>query len=81
MARACGSRSPGRARRLLTYLEQRSLIVQRSDRTGRRIITLPGLAWETAPGDPNAPEPAPGGHGDGGESDDRREGGEREAVA
>jgi uncharacterized protein len=87
VARACGSRSPGRARRLLTYLEQRSLIVQRSDRMGNRIITLPGLAWETAPGDPNAPEPAPptaeeaetdAGEGDAG---DGQEDGGREAVA
>lgn len=54
VARACGSRSAGRARRLLTYMEQRGHIVCRADRSGRRSIALPGLAWETAPGDPNA---------------------------
>ncbi|MCW2249123.1 hypothetical protein M2352_004783 [Azospirillum fermentarium] len=54
VARACGSRSAGRARRLLTYMEQRGHIVCRADRGGRRSIALPGLAWETAFGDPNA---------------------------
>ncbi|WP_119680895.1 ATP-binding protein [Indioceanicola profundi] len=57
VARACGSRSAGRARRLLSYMEQRSVIVSRNDRTGNRIIALPGLGWETAPGNPNAEEP------------------------
>ncbi|NYZ15987.1 ATP-binding protein [Azospirillum sp. RWY-5-1] len=57
IARACGSRSAGRARRLLSYLEQRDVLVTRSDRGGRRIVTLPGLGWETAPGDPNAADP------------------------
>jgi uncharacterized protein len=90
VARACGSRSPGRARRLLTYLEQRSLIVQRNDRMGNRIITLPGLAWETAPGDPHAPEPVEPvmlpareaeAEGQEGGADDGQEDGGREAVA
>jgi len=57
VARACGSRSAGRARRLLTYMEQRDVIVCRTDRGGQRIIALPGLGWETAPGDPNAETP------------------------
>jgi len=61
VARACGSRSPGRARRLLTYMEQRGFIVQRADRAGRRIIALPELGWETAAGDPNAPDTTPDG--------------------
>jgi hypothetical protein len=58
VARACGSRSSGRARRLLSYMEQRGVIVSRSDRMGGRIIALPGLGWETAPGDPAAGEAA-----------------------
>ncbi|HYD30340.1 MAG TPA: ATP-binding protein [Azospirillaceae bacterium] len=59
IARACGSRSPGRARRLLTYMEQRGFIVTRSERDGRRVITLPDLGWETAPGNPHAADEPP----------------------
>ncbi|MBA4791346.1 MAG: ATP-binding protein [Rhizobiales bacterium] len=58
VARAYGSRSPGRARRLLAYMEERQVIVCRLDGRGRRIVAIPGLAWETEPGDPNATEPA-----------------------
>jgi hypothetical protein len=53
VARACGSRSAGRARRLLAYMEQRGHIVMREARDGR-IIAIAGLAWETAPGDAGA---------------------------
>ncbi|QFU14854.1 ATP-binding protein [Microvirga thermotolerans] len=59
IARACGSRSPGRARRLVAYMESRNIVVTRNDPRGLRIIALPDLGWETAPGDPNAfEEPA-----------------------
>ncbi|HYE49722.1 MAG TPA: ATP-binding protein [Azospirillaceae bacterium] len=54
VARACGSRSPGRARRLLAYMAERGHIVQRAGLGTLRIIELPALGWETAPGDPNA---------------------------
>ncbi|OZA76547.1 MAG: ATP-binding protein, partial [Azorhizobium sp. 39-67-5] len=54
VAHAYGSRSPGRARRLLAYMEEQRVIVCRLDGRGRRIVAIPGLAWETAPGDPNA---------------------------
>ncbi|MGE4374052.1 MAG: DUF87 domain-containing protein [Xanthobacter sp.] len=57
VARAYGSRSPGRARRLLAYMEEHQVIVSRLDGQGRRIVAIPGLAWETEPGDPNAPMP------------------------
>ncbi|MGQ3674076.1 helicase HerA domain-containing protein [Xanthobacter sp. TB0139] len=57
VARAYGSRSPGRARRLLAYMEEHQVIVTRLDGQGRRIVAIPGLAWETEPGDPNAPMP------------------------
>src|SRR5690606_19173200 len=56
IARACGSHSPGRARRLLAYMERRDFIVCREDRDGNRIVALPGLGWETAPGNPSAAE-------------------------
>jgi len=54
IARAYGSRSAGRARRLLGWIEERGLIVQRPAAGGRRVVALVGLAWETAPGDPGA---------------------------
>jgi uncharacterized protein len=54
IARAYGTHSLGRARRLLTYLEEQGLIVCQFDGAGRRIVTLVELAWGTAPGDPNA---------------------------
>jgi DNA helicase HerA-like ATPase len=55
IAQAYGTRSVGRARRLLAYLEEQGAIVCRPDAAGRRILALVGLGWETAPGDPNAP--------------------------
>jgi uncharacterized protein len=54
IARAYGSHSLRRARRLLTYIEEQGLIVCQLDGAGRRIVTLVELAWATAPGAPNA---------------------------
>jgi hypothetical protein len=54
VAETYGTRSPGRARRLLAYMEERQVIVTRLDPRGRRIVAIPGLAWETDPGDPAA---------------------------
>jgi hypothetical protein len=56
IARAYGTHSLRRARRLLTYIEEQGLIVCQFDGTGRRTVTLVELAWATAPGDPNAAE-------------------------
>ncbi|TIX71628.1 MAG: ATP-binding protein, partial [Mesorhizobium sp.] len=56
IARAYGSHSLRRARRLLTYIEEQGLIVCQLDGTGRRTVTLVELAWATAPGDPNSEE-------------------------
>ena len=56
IARAYGSHSFCRARRLLTDIEEQGLIVCQLDGAGRRIVTLVELAWATAPGDPNAEE-------------------------
>jgi hypothetical protein len=56
IARAYGTRSLGRARRVLSYMEEQGLIVCQLDGAGRRIVTLVELAWATAPGDPNAEE-------------------------
>jgi hypothetical protein len=50
VAAAYGTSSLGRARRLLAYLEERGLVVCRTDFRRRRIIALPMLGLETAPG-------------------------------
>ena len=60
IARAYGTRSLGRARRVLTYIEEQGLIVCQLDGAGQRIVTLVELAWATAPGDPNAEEAVAG---------------------
>jgi hypothetical protein len=54
LARAYGSRSEGRARRLLDWLEAQGAVVARTDATGRRIVALTGSGRETAAGDPAA---------------------------
>src|ERR1700712_2242993 len=53
LARAYGTRSLGRARRLLAYMEERGLIVCQTDGAGRRSVTLVELAWATAPAHPD----------------------------
>lgn len=53
LARAYGTHSAGRARRLLTYFEEQGLVVVRTDFHGQRIVAFPDLELETAPGDPN----------------------------
>ncbi|MEO3387645.1 ATP-binding protein [Mesorhizobium sp. CAU 1741] len=58
LARAYGTHSPSRARRLLTYFEERGLLVVRTDFHGKRIVVFPDLDAESAPGDPNAPDDA-----------------------
>jgi len=59
LARAYGTHSLSRARRLLGYFEERGLIVLRTDFKGLRIVAFPDLDAETAPGDPNRADPAP----------------------
>ena len=54
IAQAYGTRSVGRARRLLAYLEEQGAIVSRPGPGGSRILALVELGWETAPGDPAA---------------------------
>ncbi len=50
LAAIYGTQSVSRVRRLLTYLEERGVIVCRTDFAGARIIALPHLAAETAAG-------------------------------
>jgi hypothetical protein len=56
LARAYGSHSTSRARRLLTYFEERGLLVVRTDFRGNRVVAFPDIGTETAPGDPNGPD-------------------------
>ena len=56
IARAYGTRSTGRARRVLAFIEEQGLIVCQVNGAGQRTVTLVELAWATAPGDPLAVE-------------------------
>ncbi len=47
LGRAYGSRSPGRIRRLVDYMEKQGAIVVRSDFGGRRSIGIPELGLST----------------------------------
>jgi hypothetical protein len=54
IARVLGSVSRGRGRSALEFIEKQGAIACRPDTAGRRIVTLIGPGWETAPGDPEA---------------------------
>jgi uncharacterized protein len=56
LARLYGTHSASRARRLLTYFEERGLLVVRLDFRNNRVVAFPDLACETAPGDPSGPD-------------------------
>jgi hypothetical protein len=49
LARAYGTSSPGRIRRLIDHLEKSGLIVVRTDFGGRRSVGIPDLGLATAP--------------------------------
>ena len=51
IATAYGTRSPGRARWLLSHMEQRGFLVCATVLRGNWIVTLTDLGWQTAPGD------------------------------
>ncbi|PYB75229.1 ATP-binding protein [Rhizobium wuzhouense] len=53
IARAYGTHSARRARRLLGYFEEQGLVVVHTDFSGKRIVAFPDLEAETRPGDPN----------------------------
>ncbi|MFZ2872427.1 helicase HerA domain-containing protein [Zavarzinia sp.] len=55
IAQAYGTQSLSRARRLLTYLEECGLIICRNDFRGQRVVAVPELGVESAPGDAAAP--------------------------
>lgn len=50
IARAYGTHSARRARRLLGYFEEQELIIVHADHSGKRIVGIPELQAETAPG-------------------------------
>jgi hypothetical protein len=50
IAAVYGTHSPGRVRRLLSYLEGQGLMALRIDMRGDRRIALPGLGWITGTG-------------------------------
>jgi len=56
LARAYGTHSSRRARKLLSFLEERGLLVIRTDFHGNRIAAFPDLDRETSAGDPDAAE-------------------------
>jgi len=56
LARLYGTHSASRARRLLTWFEERGLLVVRLDFRNNRVVAFPDLNAETSPGDPNGPD-------------------------
>jgi hypothetical protein len=55
IARLCGSHSAGRARSQIRHLEKAGTVVLRVDMRGNRVVAIPDLGCETAPGNPNGP--------------------------
>ena len=58
LAEVYGTRSPGRIRRLVAYMEARNLIVVRTDLGGKRSIGIPQLGWTTAASSAEGDAPA-----------------------
>jgi hypothetical protein len=56
IARAYGTHSARRARRLLGYFEEQGSVVVHTDFSGKRIVAFPDMDCQTAPGDPHAPD-------------------------
>jgi hypothetical protein len=50
IARAYGTRSTGRARRVLGWMEERGYLAVAADMRGNRVVQVPDLGWQTAPG-------------------------------
>jgi hypothetical protein len=56
IARAYGTHSARRARRLLSYFEEQGSVVVHTDFSGKRVVAFPDMDCQTAPGDANAPD-------------------------
>ncbi len=61
LAAIYGTQSASRARRLLAFLEEREVVVCRTDKGGMRVVAVPALGAETAPGAPDGAARASGG--------------------
>jgi hypothetical protein len=57
LAALYGTGSSGRARRMLTFIEEKGLIHCRTDLSGKRSVTLPHFGWTTAPAIPDPARP------------------------
>lgn len=49
LASLYGTSSLGRARRMIAFIEEKGLLVSRTDLAGRRTLSIPHLGWTTAP--------------------------------
>jgi DNA helicase HerA-like ATPase len=54
IARAYGTHSARRARRLLSYFEEQGSVVVHTDFSGKRVVAFPDIDRQTTPGDANA---------------------------
>lgn len=52
-----GTSSLGRAKRMIAFIEEKGLIVARTDLSGKRSVSLPHLGWTTAPAWPDPANP------------------------
>ncbi|WP_447728695.1 helicase HerA domain-containing protein [Sphingomonas koreensis] len=52
-----GTSSLGRAKRMMAHIEEKGLIVARTDLSGKRSVSLPHLGWTTAPSWPDPKNP------------------------
>ena len=58
LAALYGTSSTGRARRMLAFIEEKGLVVCRTDLAGKRSVTLPHLGWTTAAAVPDPSTPS-----------------------
>lgn len=59
IAQLYGTSSLGRAKRMLAHIEEKGLIVMRTDLSGKRSVSLPHLGWTSAPAWPDPAKPPP----------------------
>ena len=59
LAALYGTSSLGRAKRMMAFIEEKGLIVARTDLSGKRSVSLPHLGWTTAPSWPDPTKPQP----------------------
>jgi hypothetical protein len=57
LAALYGTSSTGRVKRMLGFIEEKGLIICRTDLSGKRAVNLPHLGWTTAPAVPDPARP------------------------